>query len=239
MKRAASFLIFSILGITVIITRYIGTASVAYAHTGSSTPAIPKEITIGDTTKKQVIFTFDCGDKAASVNGILAVLAKHHVKGTFFVTGTFAKTYPEFIRAMVNGGHEIFNHTYDHPHLTELPDWRITQELALLEQTVYLIAGTSTQPYFRPPYGDRDRRVRAAAARLGYRSVYWTTDARDWQETSGMTADRVKEKILNSMQPGAIYLMHGGDRITAAILDDVLTNVEQRGYKAVSLTQGL
>ncbi len=108
-----------------------------------------------------------------------------------------------------------------------------------MEQVLLATVGISPQPYYRAPYGDRNARVNAVALKAGYQSVFWTDDARDWEESNGMSAERVKYLILSSLKPGSIYLMHFGDNITGAILDDVFTTVESRGYKIVSLTEGL
>ena len=161
------------------------------------------------------------------------------MKGSFFLTGKFVQANPDLVRRMVAQGNEIFNHTYDHPFLTKLTDEKITSELDLMDQTLQSVASTSPKPYFRAPYGDRDARVRSAAAQDGYRSVYWTVDARDWMEPKGETADQVKARILDNIAPGTIYLMHLGDTITGSILDDVFTKLEAQGYKMVSLTQGI
>jgi peptidoglycan-N-acetylmuramic acid deacetylase len=198
-----------------------------------------KEIVHGDTSKKQIIFTFDGGDGHQSADQILAVLAKHHVTGTFFLTGKFVEANPALVNRMVAAGHEIMSHTYSHPFLTSLTDAQIGSELQRMAQSLKTVAGIAPLPYFRAPYGDRDERVRHDAFLAGYESVYWTVDARDWQESQGETADQVKEIILDSAAPGTIYLMHLGDTITGSILDEVMTTLEARGYKLVSLTQGL
>ncbi len=205
---------------------------------------VPKEIVRGDTSKKQVIFTFDGGSTAQSGEAILAALEKHHVRGTFFLTGKFVNANPALVREMAIEGNEIFNHTFDHAHLPQVSDGHIAWELNALDQAVKdALASTtpnhSTRPYFRAPYGDRDARVLAAAAANGYRSVYWTVDADDWEESTGMSASETEDKILSNLAPGNIYLMHVGDNITGSILDDVFTKIEAQGYKIVSLTQGL
>ncbi len=225
--------------------------------------ASSKEIVHGDTTKKQVIFTFDGGAGMQSGEQILSVLAKHHVKGTFFLTGKFIEQYPQFVGEVADAGHEIFNHTYDHPHLPTLTDSEITAELSKMNDLfVTTLASTtarknklnnvsaaatdavrsidvSTKPFFRAPYGDRDDRVKEVAAKNGYRDVYWTVDADDWEESSGQTAAGVTDRIMGNLQPGNIYLMHLGDNITGQILDDIFTNIEGKGYEIVSLTEGL
>jgi len=202
-------------------------------------PISAREISHGDATKKQIIFTFDGGSGAQSGEKILQVLAKHGVKGTFFLTGKFVEANPALVKKMVAAGDEIFSHTYDHPYLTKETNDQIDSELGGLETVLEKTAGLSPKPYFRPPYGDRDQRVLSEAFKDGYESVVWTVDAGDWEEPNGMTAAEVEKKILSSLAPGNIYLMHVGDDITGQILDEVFTTIESRGYKLVLLTQGL
>ena len=198
-----------------------------------------KEIYRGNDSKKQVIFTFDGGDGNQSTEQILATLAKHHIQGTFFLTGKFIEANPDLVKKIVSGGHLIFNHTYDHKHLTELSDSEVIAELQGMENALSKVTNRTTRPYFRAPYGDRDVRVRKIAAKAGYQSIYWTFDALDWEQKTGMDAMTVENRILNHVTPGSIYLMHLGDTITGSILDDVFTKIESKGYKIVSLTQGL
>lgn len=198
-----------------------------------------KEITHGDIRKKDVIFTFDGGGTTQSANEILAVLAKHHVKGTFFLTGKMIQNHPDFVKSIVAQGDEIFNHTYDHQNLTKLTNSQITFELTQMEKKLFATANISPKPYFRAPYGARNARVLNVANQAGYESVYWTVDALDWRESRGETAPQVEERILSTLAPGNIYLMHVGDSITGAILDDMFTKIESQGYHVVSLTQGL
>jgi peptidoglycan/xylan/chitin deacetylase (PgdA/CDA1 family) len=209
-------------------------------NVATSTLAIStKEIAHGDTSKKEVIFTFDGGGTVQSADAIVAVLAKHHVQGTFFLTGKMVEAHPDLVKRITAAGNEIFSHTYDHQNLTALTDDQITQELIKLESVLQTTAGVSSKPYFRAPYGARDTRVLAVAAKDGYQSVYWTVDALDWREPQGETAEQVKARILSTVAPGTIYLMHLGDNITGSILDDVFTSIESKGYAIVSLTQGI
>lgn len=211
------------------------------SSTSTTTEAIisSKEITRGDTSKKQVIFTFDGGSTIESSDKILEVLAKHHVKGTFFLTGKMIENHPDLVRRIASSGAEIFNHTYDHPDLTKIEEEKVIEELVKTESVLQKTAGVSSKPYFRAPYGARDSRVLDSAKKAGYQSVYWTKDALDWKEKQRETADQVKNRILSSIAPGNIYLMHVGDNITGNILDEVFTMIESRGYKLVSLTEGL
>jgi len=204
----------------------------------SSPPFVAKgEILQGNPNKKQIIFTFDGGSGINSAQKIMDVAAKHSVNLTFFSTGKFAQKYPELIKQIAAAGHEIFNHTYSHPLLTQLSDEQIEEELIKCEDIIYGLTGQTTKPYFRPPYGDRNEHVLQVASAIGYQSVYWTTDSFDWM--TGKTAQEVKQRIYDNLKPGAIFLMHVGDEITGNVLDEVFTYVENQGYKIVSLSEGL
>jgi peptidoglycan/xylan/chitin deacetylase (PgdA/CDA1 family) len=197
------------------------------------------EIIRGKISKKEVIFTFDGGSTVQSADSILNVLEKHKVKGTFFLTGKMIERYPDLVKKIAIAGHEIFSHTYDHKDLIKLSDEKITDELLKTENALEKITGSSTKPYFRAPYGGRNKRVLEIAGENGYQSVRWTIDALDWKEYLGETAEQVKNRILSHVESGNIFLMHISDNITGEILDEVFTIIESKGYKIVSLTQGL
>jgi peptidoglycan/xylan/chitin deacetylase (PgdA/CDA1 family) len=198
-----------------------------------------EEISHGDRSKMQIIFTFDGGDGDLSGSKILDVLQKHGVTGSFFLTGKFVENNQRFVKNIHSAGHEIFNHTYDHPRLTTLSDEEMAHQLRKMENVLVDTTGISPRPYFRPPYGDRDERVIKNAFMSGYQSVYWTVDAMDWQESEGRTEWEVKNIILSSLAPGNIYLMHLGDTITGNILDELFMEIKLRGYNVVSLKEGL
>lgn len=198
-----------------------------------------KEIVRGNTEKNQVIFTFDGGDTDQSAEKILNVLEKHKVKGTFFLTGKFVENYPELVKRIAAQGEEIFSHTYDHKDLETLSDGEITAELTMMETVLGNTVHISPKPFFRAPYGSRDGRVLSVAEKAGYQSVYWTVDTLDWEEPQGRTAAEVEDRILSNISPGAIFLMHLGNNLSGEVLDDVFTKIESRGYKIVSLTEGI
>lgn len=195
------------------------------------------EISRGNPNKKQIIFTFDCGAGTHSAQKILEVAKKHDVKLTFFVTGKFAEKNPDLIRQIIVEGHEVFNHTYSHLHLPQITDEQIREEINKAEVIISSLTGTTTKPYFRAPYKERDVRVLNIINELGYQSVIWSVDALDWMPDK--TTEQVKQQIYSHIQSGAIILMHVGDDITGNILDEVFTYIEKQEYKIVSLREGL
>lgn len=200
-------------------------------------PTSSQEISRIDLPEKTLVFSFDAGSGDISAAKILDVLGKHKVKGTFFMTGKFAEEHPDLVRDIVRRGHEIFNHTYSHPRMTELSSEEIGAELEKMDAILRNIAKISARPYFRPPFGDRDDRVLESAYANGYQSVYWSVDAGDWE--IGATNESVKNKIYGNALPGTIFLMHVGDAVTGDILDEVFTKFEREGYRLLSLGQAV
>jgi len=195
---------------------------------------VPPEIVRGDPARRRVSLTFDAGAADDPLPAILTALEQGGVRATFFLTGEWAARYPARVKAIVAGGHELGNHSHSHRDMTTLSDAEIVQELAETERIVREIAGRSTKPYFRPPYGARDQRVLAAAWAAGYRGVYWTVDSGDWREDA--TVEGVVNRILTNAANGAIFIQHVGSLQTAEGLPRIIAGLRARGYEIVPLS---
>jgi peptidoglycan-N-acetylglucosamine deacetylase len=180
---------------------------------------------VQDENTKVLYLTFDDGPQVVWTPKVLAVLAKHHAKATFFVLGREVKAHPELVATTRSLGHRIGNHTWDHPKLTHLTDARVRQEIS---------TGVQSR-CFRPPFRDTDARVAAIAASYHLRQVLWDVDTKDWMKPG---ADKIEQAVLRGARPGAIILMHdgGGNRSqTVAALDRALTTLAAQGYSFRSL----
>ncbi len=195
------------------------------------------EIDIGNTSRPRIALTFDAGGPSTPTSTILDILAKHHVHSTFFITGDWANLYPDLVRRIHADGHEIGNHTMHHIDLRTLPDVEVCNELNQAERVLFGITGVTTRPYYRPPYGGRDSRVRRLAANLGYRTVYWTIDTLDWQSTA--TSDSITKRVMDKLGNGVIVLMHAGSEIESKTLDSLMTQIELKHYEMVTVSEVL
>lgn len=200
-------------------------------------PVSAAEIDIGNTGGPRIALTFDAGGPSEPTARILDILAQHHVHATFFITGDWANLNPDLVRRISSEGHEIGNHTMHHPDLRTLPDQEVCTELNQADQVLSSLTGVTTRPYYRPPYGGRDNRVRNLAAQSGYRTVYWTVDTLDWQTNA--TSESITKIVMDTITGGAIILMHAGSQVESETLDGLMTKIEQRGYKMVTVTQVL
>lgn len=219
-------------------TRPPATATRPPAATATATAAraatVPAEIERGNSGRRQVALTFDAGASAAPLPKILAALKQANLRVTFFLTGAWSQDNPDSVKAIVAAGHEVANHSMTHPNFPQLSDKEIVAELTQTEDIVQRIAGRTTKPYFRPPFGARDKRVLAAAWSAGYRSVYWTIDSGDWREDA--TVDGVINRILSNAVNGAIVVEHVGSMQSADGLPRIIAGLREKGFEIVPLS---
>ncbi|WP_432161222.1 polysaccharide deacetylase family protein [Streptomyces sp. NRRL F-5630] len=185
--------------------------------------------------------TFDDGPDPRWTPEVLAVLAAHEVRATFFVCGRQAARHPALLRRITEAGHLIGNHTWDHRRLTGLGRAAVEEQLARTSETVRRATGRAPA-WFRAPYGEWDRTVYALGARHGMEPLAWNVDTEDWSRPG---AAAITRRALAGASPGAVVLCHdgGGDRAqTVAALRRLLPRLRAGGWDLVQpdrrLTRG-
>lgn len=183
---------------------------------------------------RRIAYTIDCGSYASLTPGFLDVLDQYGVKITFFVTGRWAERNPEYVREMAARGHEIGNHTYNHPRLPELTDQQILREI---QRTADLIEElTGARPVvFRAPYGDCGGRERAIVNAEGYPVIRWSTSAGDSGDP--LPKDRVFRNATRDVGPGSIILSHIDSRGTLEALPDLLDWFIEQDLEVVKVSE--
>lgn len=207
-------------------------------------PVEPMEFDRGDPNSPVVALTFDAGAARGAAEQVLDILRERGIKVTFFLTGKWAEENPDLVQRMAAEGHELANHTYSHPDLTKISDEEISQQLASTEQIVAGISGKSTKPWFRPPFGARNRHVLEVAARQGYQSIFWTLDSLD-SVGDPKTVDFIINRVTNPTDAdgnamalnGAIVLQHVGSPESAAALPTILDRLAERGLQVVTISE--
>ncbi|WP_207654071.1 polysaccharide deacetylase family protein [Desulforamulus profundi] len=136
----------------------------------------------GQHLKKVVALTFDDGPSATFTPQVLDILREHQAGATFFVVGKRAEKYPELIRRMAQEGHEIGNHTFNHP-MSPVKPARLAEELDKTDEVIYRLTDRHTQ-YFRPPGGKCTIATVEPALDKGYKVILWTAreDPKDWAD---------------------------------------------------------
>jgi peptidoglycan/xylan/chitin deacetylase (PgdA/CDA1 family) len=207
-------------------------------------PALPPPIVAGELVRLQtrqhvVALTFDGGGNADGAKGVLAVLRKEHVPGTFFLTGHFVRTYPLLAR-VIGRRYPVANHTVDHLDLRRLSTAAARREITGAQSMILRATRRDPRPLFRFPYGARDPRTLGIVRRLGYVSVRWTVDTWGWMGLRLQSVAGARRRVLNDLVPGEIVLMHlgssrDGSTIDSRALPGVIRAVRARGYRFVTL----
>ena len=210
--------------------------------TGVPSTGSARVIGRGGADRNVVALTFDAGADRGNAEQILDTLKANGIHAGFGITGQWAERNADLLLRMVNEGHELINHTYDHgsftgysthsPALTQAQRW---DELERTEAIIQQIAGVSTKPYFRPPYGDYDASVNADVFARGYTyNIMWSVDSQGW---SGLGADAIVQRCLSQAFAGAIFIFHvGAQSQDAAALQRVIDGLRAAGYDFVPLS---
>lgn len=205
------------------------------ASTATPTPrpysppgALPRVITRGNANRPQIALTFDLGSVRGTSGELLSLLQRLGLKATFFVTGQWAEGNPDLLRQMVAQGHELGNHSYSHPDLTKVGLAEAESQLTRTEEIVRRIAGVSTKPFFRPPFGAYDASVVSLAERLGYQTIYWSLDSTDWRPEA--TVASITQRVVALTGNGYIVIFHAAEPKTLAALPAIVAQLQGKGF---------
>jgi peptidoglycan/xylan/chitin deacetylase (PgdA/CDA1 family) len=175
-----------------------------------------------------VALTFDDGPDPRYTPIVLSILARNHIKATFFIVGSMAKAHPGLVLDIQRAGHVIANHTYHHPSLRSMSAARIDEEIMVTNQVLRGITG-ETPKCLRPPYGNVNQKVRDIANKEGLRVVTWDWNSLDYTKETPETEAR---NILAHTGAGSVVLMHDANRggmHTAEALPAVIEGYVKRG----------
>jgi len=187
-------------------------------------------LTRGPGGQKRLLLSFDGGSKAEVAAEILDTLKARGVHTTIFLTGAFIQRFPALVKRMAAEGHELGNHTMNHPHfapgMKRDPKWtreRVQRELLEADAALVRLLGRPMDPYWRAPYGEHTAEIRRWAEELGYRHVGWSegADTLDWATPKERRLYRSGDAILQRLRQrlnrdgdGLIVLMHlGSERL--------------------------
>lgn len=191
---------------------------------------------VGDTSKKVIYLTFDCGYENGNTAKILDTLKKHHAPAAFFVVGHMIESAPELVRRMADEGYIVGNHTFHHPDMSSISDQAAFQkELDDVAELYQKTTGKELSHYYRPPRGVFSEENLKQANALGYKTIFWSLAYVDWYADKQPTAEQAYAKLLPRIHSGAIVLLHQTSKTNADILDDLLTKWESMGYTFASL----
>jgi peptidoglycan/xylan/chitin deacetylase (PgdA/CDA1 family) len=196
----------------------------------------------GPSNVRQVALTFDDGPGGSPPTiDFVNLLARYHVPATFFEVGNQISQYDptgKVQREMLADGDMIGDHSWSHADLAKLSASAQRSQIAMTAAAIK--KATGFQPcLFRAPYGSVNSSLINVASSLGFSTIQWDVDPRDWS-LPGTSA--IISRVLAGVRPGSIVLQHnaGGPRYqTLAALPTEISTLKARGYKFVTVTQML
>ena len=193
-------------------------------------------ICLGNSEKKNIYLTFDEGYEAGYTSKILDILKENNVKATFFITAHYLNTAEDLVKKMLDEGHIVGNHTVNHKSMPSLTEEEIKKEVINLHQGLYEKFDYEMK-YLRPPKGEFSKYSLEETNKLGYKTVMWSFAYEDWNEDNQPNEENAKKKILENVHNGEIMLLHGNSKTNTNILDEVIKEIKNMGYKFKSLDE--
>ena len=193
-------------------------------------------------TAPVAVITFDACATRTQDNGfdqgLYDLVVKEKLPATVFVSGRWVETHPAaFTMLVANPLLEFGNHSYDHPHMTQLDEAAIVGEVT---RTNALIATYGRRAIaFRPPFGDVDARLVEIVRRTGLPTVTWDVVSGDPGKRA--TKEGIERQVIGRARPGSIIIFHINGRAphTVEALPTILANLRARGFTFAPLSSFL
>jgi peptidoglycan/xylan/chitin deacetylase (PgdA/CDA1 family) len=205
------------------------TRKVSTPEAGAPRASAPGNDTTDCSKVKCIALTFDDGPAVPETATLLEYLAQYKARATFFVVGQNAAAHPDILRAETAAGHEVANHSWSHPDLTQLTAAEVTSQL---ERTSAAIkAATGKEPtLFRPPYGAINDTVKSAT---DLSPVLWDVDPEDWKYRD---AAKVAQTVIAQAGPNEVVLVHDIHPTSVAAVPEILRALTEQGYHFVTVS---
>ncbi len=179
--------------------------------------------------EKNICITFDEGYENGYTAQILDVLKGKGVKAIFFITYDYAKRNADLVKRMIDEGHIVGNHTYNHPSLPTVSDEGVISEIRRLHDYIKEQFGYE-MTLFRAPMGEFSEKTLAITQSLGYKSIFWSFAYKDYDTNAQPENQAAFERITKAAHNGGIFLLHAVSKTNTEILGDVIDNFRGQGY---------
>ena len=191
----------------------------------------------GPRSARRLALTFDDGPYQVHTPRLLALLGEARVRGTFFLVGERAVRAPDVVRAIVDAGHEVGNHTWSHKSLWNCSPGETEREIRRGDEAIASLAGRRPR-YFRPAWGMVNLAVFPILRRLGTPCVFWSLQPEGLRPCP---PDRMVRRLLRGARPGAIVDLHDAEGLPGAphrllaALPEMIKRLRAEGYTLVPL----
>ncbi len=201
---------------------------------------VTKELPL-QTSKKVIALTFDDGPDKRYTGQLLDLLKTYGVKATFFIVVKNAQKSPELIQRMIEEGHDLAMHAYQHKSAWLSFPWETKNEF---QRSLEFFRSIDRKVYsFRPPWGTFNAVSLKHAIYHGLEVVLWTVEAFDWKKNR--TPEEIAQEIIGRIKPNGIIVLHdsggaeGAPQHTLDALKICLPILLGQGYQFVTIREGM
>jgi peptidoglycan/xylan/chitin deacetylase (PgdA/CDA1 family) len=190
---------------------------------------------------KQLALTYDDGPNDPYTGQLLDILARADIKATFFLIGRYVKQRPDIVRRLVDSGHAIGNHTWNHPNLIFCSPAETRRQLSDTQKAIEDACGI-TPTLFRPPFGARRPGTFQTARSLGLTPIMWNVTCYDWSAKSNESIERNARRQIHG---GNVILLHDGSHVafgssrahTVKATENLIREYRDQGYAFISIPE--
>ncbi|KOU76973.1 polysaccharide deacetylase, partial [Streptomyces sp. MMG1533] len=198
-------------------------------------PAHPTQLAHGPRTHPRLPLTFHGGGDPAIARALLTEAERHGARVTVLAVGAWLDEHPDLARRILDGGHDLGNHTLHHLDINAMSETEARAEITGCAQRLNSLTG-SIGTWFRP---SRAARASPLVERLAYDAGYphvlsYDVDSLD---STSPGAGAVTRKVLGEIRNGSVVSLHFGYAGTLAALPAVLEELDRRGLRAVTTTE--
>ena len=192
----------------------------------------------GDGSRREIALTFDDGPHPTDTPRVLAALARHGVRATFFLVGRYAERHPDIVRQIHQDGHQLGIHCYRPvPFPLENPA-NLRDQLERTRSAIAEACGISpeTISHIRPPYGAFTRQTLSLLEKWGYRLVMWNNIPPHWMQPLNWTV----KQVMASALPGSVIVLHDGHghgARVAEVVDMIIPQIKATGVELVTVEE--
>ena len=190
---------------------------------------------INNSFSKQLALTFDDGPDPLLTDQVLDFLSEQNISATFFLSGPAIEKSPEIVARIVNQGHCVGNHGYEHVLPADQEQDEMISGFEKTDQSIKDISGNDFVRFYRPPYGKVTSAFNSWVKKKSAYTVHWSLDSYDYRSefTSGMMA----EMLLRDVKSGDIILLHDTKPVTISLLKKIVPELQKRNYQFLKLDE--
>lgn len=183
--------------------------------------------------EKSFYLTFDGSPNPPATDRLLKILDQYSVPATFFMEGRRLEKEAECARRVLSAGHDIGNHSYNHPDFDQISLTECIREVELTQAIIHQELGFFPG-LLRPPMGIITPDVEKTFLGMGFDIILWSYSVRDWE---GPDVTSVVQRILRPAMPGTIVALHDRTDSLEEILSIVIPSLRENGYMFKKISQ--